>query len=233
MLDFVLNFLFPQTCIICGKRDKHYICKNCERRFEKYRKYNEIDNKVILKNKLNADIETEYYEIDNQNFYWDKLIYVFDYRGIVRKTILQYKFNSKPYLSNFFAYEILKSKKVYEILKSCDIIVPVPMDKKKRNERGYNQTELITKIIEEKSGIKEEKILLKTKATKTQSLLAIHERKQNVENAFCIKNLEIVKNKKIIILDDIYTTGATVNELSKLLKEAGAKSVFVLVISKD
>lgn len=47
MLDFVLNFLFPPSCIICGKLDKHYICKSCERRFEKYRKYNEIDNKKI------------------------------------------------------------------------------------------------------------------------------------------------------------------------------------------
>ena len=233
MLDFVLNFLFPPTCVICGKLDKHYVCKTCERRFEKYRKYNEIDNKKILKNKFNTEINTEYYEIDFQKFYWDQLLYVFDYRGIVRKTILQYKFNKKPYLSNFFAYEILKSKKVYEILNSCDIIVPVPMEKKKMNERGYNQTELITQIIEKKSGIKEEKILVKIKTTKTQSLLEITERKRNIENAFCIKNPELVKSKKVILFDDIYTTGATVNELSKLLKEAECKSIFVLVIAKD
>lgn len=233
MLDFVLNFLFPQTCIICGKREQYYICKSCERRFEKYRKYNEIDNKKILENKLKKEIKTEYYEIDNQTFYWDKMLYVFDYRGIVRKTILQYKFNSKPYLSNFFAYEILKSKKVYEILSSCDIIIPVPMDKKKRNERGYNQTELIAKILHEKSGIKEEKILLKIKTIKTQSTLANNERKKNVENAFAIQTPELVKNKNIILFDDIYTTGATVNELSRLLKNAGARNVCVLVISKD
>lgn len=233
MLDFVLNFLFPPSCIICGKLDKHYICKHCERRFEKYRKYNEIDNKEILKNKLNVENNKKSYVIDYQRFYWDRLVYVFEYKGLVRKTILDYKFNSKPYLSNFFTYEILKCKKVYEIMQFCDIMIPVPMDKKKRYERGYNQTELITKILSKKSGLKEENVLLKVKHTKTQSLLTTKERKQNIENAFCIKNPELVKNKNIVLFDDIYTTGATVNEISKLLKEAEAKTVIVLVIAKD
>lgn len=233
MLDFVLNFLYPPCCIICGNLDKNYICKNCEKRFERYRKYNEIDNKKILENKLNNMIKENYYDIDLQRFYWDKFLYVFEYKGIIRKTLLDYKFNSKPYLSNFFAYEFLKSKKVYEFLKFCDIIVPVPMDKRKRALRGYNQTELISKILSKKSGIKEEKILQKTRQTKTQSLLKTEERKQNIENAFCIKNTELVKDRNIILLDDIFTTGATVNEISRILKEAGAKNIFVLVIAKD
>lgn len=238
MLDFVLNFLFPPSCIICGKRDIHYICKMCEKRFEKYRKYNEIDNIKLFKNKMKSDEneakKKQYYLINNQKFYWDKLLYAFEYKGIVRKYILEYKFGSKPYISNFFAYELLKSKKVYEILKFCDIIIPVPLDKKKQKQRGYNQSELITKILSQKSGLNTQNILLKIKHTKTQSLLENSERKKNVENAFCIKNPELVKNKKVIIFDDIFTTGATANEISKILKEAGgAKSVFILVIAKD
>lgn len=74
----------------------------------------------------------QYYLINNQKFYWDKLLYVFEYKGIVRKYILEYKFGSKPYISNFFAYELLKSKKVYENLKFCDIITSVSLDKKKQ-----------------------------------------------------------------------------------------------------
>lgn len=233
MLELVLNFLFPQVCIICGKLNKYYICENCERRFIQYRKYNLIDNQKLIQNKLNKQIRVRCYEIDNQILYWDKMMYIFDYKGIVRKTILEYKFGEKSYLSNFFVYEILKGKKVYEILNFCDIIIPVPMYKRKMQERGYNQTELITKILQEKSGIKEEKILFKIKNTKTQSLLEINERKQNVEGSFCIKNPELVKNKRVIIFDDIFTTGATINEISKILKETGAKEIFVLVIAKD
>lgn len=233
MLDFVLNFLYPQTCIICEKASPYYICNFCEKRFEIHRKYNEIDNEKLFENKLNKKIDKNIYKIGNDIIYWDKLFYVFNYRGIVRKTILQYKFNDKAYLSNFFAYQILKSKKIYETLKTYDIIIPVPLDNKKKIKRGYNQTELITQIIEEKSKIKNENILVKTKNTKTQSLLKNEDRKKNIENAFDIKNAELVKNKKVILFDDIFTTGATVNEISKLLKNSGAKNVFVLVIAKD
>lgn len=115
----------------------------------------------------------------------------------------------------------------------CDIITPVPLDNRRLKQRGYNQSKLIAKILSEKSGLKLEDILLKVKYTKTQSLLENSQRRKNVENAFSIKIPELVKNKKVIIFDDIYTTGATANEIAKILKEAGAKNVFILVIAKD
>ena len=147
--------------------------------------------------------------------------------------MLKYKFNDEAYLSNFFANQILNNKKTYEILKTYDIIIPVPMEKGKKLKRGYNQTELITKIIEKNVEITELKVVEKIKKTNTQSLLSQEMRKLNVENAFCIKNENLVKNKNVIIFDDIYTTGATVNEISKLLKNAKVNKILVLVIAKD
>ena len=81
------------------------------------------------------------------------MMYCFDYKNIIRKYMLQYKFFEKAYLSSFFAYEMLNNKKLNEIFKSYDIIIPVPMDKIKRSKRGYNQTELITNIISKSSNI--------------------------------------------------------------------------------
>lgn len=107
------------------------------------------------------------------------------------------------------------------------------MSPKKQNIRGYNQTEIITRILANKTGIREENALYKTRNTKTQSLLNDRQRIKNIEDAFCIKNTDLVKNKNILLFDDIYTTGATVNEISKVLKKAGAKNVFVLVLAKD
>ena len=107
------------------------------------------------------------------------------------------------------------------------------MEKGKKLKRGYNQTELITKIIEKNVEITELKVVEKIKKTNTQSLLSQEMRKLNVENAFCIKNENLVKNKNVIIFDDIYTTGATVNEISKLLKKAKVNKILVLVIAKD
>lgn len=237
MLELVLNFLFSKNCIICGKINKNYICNSCEKRFDKYKKFNIIDNEKLIKDKIgiqNVNLKQKYYLISGQKIYWESMLYCFDYKSIVRKYMLQYKFFDKSYLANFFAYEILKNKKLYEILKSYDIIIPVPMDRIKKSSRGYNQTELIANIISKKSKIiTDNKILEKVKNTKTQSTLKKEERKNNVENSYVVKNIEKIKNKKVILFDDIFTTGATVNEISKKLKQAGVSKILVLVIAKD
>lgn len=237
MLEFVLNFLFPQTCVICGKLDKNYICEECEKRFNKYKKFGIIDNKKMIIDKLNihdVNLKQKYYFVQGEKIYWEKLLYCFKYKGIIRKYILKYKFGSKPYLSNFFANQILNNKKLYEILKLYDIIIPVPMEKNKKQKRGYNQTELIAKLIAENQEILyEENLLKKIKDTKTQSTLKKKERKNNIKNAYIIDEKRKVFGKKIILFDDIYTTGATVNEISKKLKEAGVKEILIIVIAKD
>ncbi len=249
MLEFVLNFFyyikkiemsnifFPQTCMICGKLNKNYICEHCEIRINKYKKNGIIDNKKLIIDKLNINdinFKQKYYFICGQKIYWEKLIYFFEYKGIIRKLILKYKFGGKSYISNFFAKQILNNKKVYEILKLYDIIIPVPIDKIKKKKRGYNQTELITKIIS-KTGIilEENDVLIKIKSGKTQSTLNQKQRKDNVKNAYFVIDKRKIYNKKIILFDDIYTTGATVNEISRKLKEAGANEILILVIAKN
>ncbi len=225
MLEFVLNFLFPQVCVICGKTDINSLCEECKERIKKIEKSRHIKDKNILK---------QNYKINFEKVYFDELIYIFEYKKIIRKLLLRYKFSSKSYISNFWANIILNNKKIDEIFKIYDIIIPVPMDKQKRLERGYNQTELITNIISKYNKILvENKVLFKDKKTKTQSTLSLEERYENIKNAFKIKNINKIKNKQIILFDDIYTTGATVNEISKKLKKSGAKKVLVLVIAKD
>lgn len=236
MLELVLNFLFPQKCITCGNISRNFICSTCEKRFEKYRKFEIIDNKKLFMDKLgiqNANFIQKFYLIDNQKIYWEKMIYCFEYKSIVRKYMLQYKFYNKAYLAQFFSYEILKNKKIYEMLKSYDIIIPVPMDKIKKSRRGYNQTELITNFISKTGVIISSNVLDKVKLTKTQSTLKRDDRKDNVKNSYIVKYVEKVKNRKVILFDDIYTTGSTVNEISKKLKEAGTKEIFIMVIAKD
>lgn len=243
MLELVLNFLFPknknfpQSCIICGKFNKNYVCNACENRFDKYKKFNIIDNEKLIKDKIgiqNINLKQQYYLIAGQKIYWESMIYCFDYKSIVRKYMLQYKFFDKSYLADFFAYEILKNKKLYEILKSYDIIIPVPMDKIKKSNRGYNQTELIANIISKKENIIcDNTVLEKVKKAKTQSKLKKQERKNNVKNSYVVKSPDKLKNKNVVLFDDIFTTGATVNEISKKLKQAGVRKILVLVIAKD
>ena len=107
------------------------------------------------------------------------------------------------------------------------------MERKKLLKRGYNQTELITDIISKNASIINGKnYIKKIRITKVQSSLNLYQRRENIKNAFCVNN-NIIKGKSIILFDDICTTGNTVNEISRVLKLAGAKEVFVLVLAKD
>ena len=210
MIDMLLNFLFPPVCGICGKKDENWVCENC---------YNKLKINIIYNKAINK--------------FYDEQIYLFKYKDI-RNLILRYKFNNQSYLNNTFANIILKNKKLCRKIKIYDIIIPVPMFHKKKKNRGYNQTELITSKIAKCLGIyTNNNILIKSKNTKTQSTLKEKNRYENIKNAFSIKNNELIKNKNIILFDDIITTGATVNECSKILKQNGVKNILVLSIAKD
>ena len=220
-IENALNFLFPQSCIICGKISKNYIRINCQKRIKKFERF-----QIISKQELIRYVKDE--------IYFDNLLYCYKYIGLIRNVLLKYKFEGKSYIRNFFAKMLLNCKKTHDIFLFYDIIISVPMDKQKKLERGYNQTELISDLITKNGIIVNGKdIIIKTRKTKTQSLLKYQERKENVKEAFCFNKTKCIKNKRIVLLDDIYTTGSTVNEISKILKENGAKEILVLVIAKD
>ena len=162
-------------------------------------------------------------------------MYIFDYKDLIRNKIIRYKFQDKGYLYKTFSKIIVNDKKICGFLENYDIIIPVPISKQRKQTRGYNQTELIAKSIT-KSIQKLEyssDILLKIKETIPQSKLDSKKRKQNILDAYKIKDITKVKNKKILLFDDIYTTGNTVNECSKILKQSGTKEIGVLTLAKD
>ncbi len=162
-------------------------------------------------------------------------LYLFEYDGIIKEKIIQYKFKDKAYLNEMFVNFIVKNKKICGFLKNYDIIIPTPISKSRKKIRGYNQTELIARKICDKTNILhfEKDILIKTKNIVPQSTLTRKERQQNVQNAYDVINTEKIQDKKVLLFDDVYTTGSTVNECSRMLKMSGASMVDVLTIAKD
>jgi len=220
MLEAILDLIYPNVCGICNKVCSESLCKKCEISLKQY----EINKLINCRN--------------NKEKYFDNSLSVFKYEGIIREKIIEYKFSDKPYLYKFFSKIISENEKTLGLFKTkYDIIIPVPIYKKKRQIRGYNQTELIAaNIAKSITNLKyDEKILLKMKNTKPQSLLSKKERKCNIKDVFVVNNkhVEKIKDKNVIVFDDIYTTGSTVNECSKVLKENGAKEILVLTIAKD
>lgn len=209
----LLNLIYPNVCGFCNKVCKNEFCNKCKVK--------------IRNNQINVIIKP-------RNKYFKELISIFKYEGIIRDKILQYKFEDKAYMYNTFAKIILKNEKICGLLKKYDIIIPVPIHKKRKAQRGYNQTQLIASKISKYVEIKLcDDVLIKSKNTIAQSKLNKNKRKQNIKGAFKILNSEKIQDKNILLFDDIYTTGSTVNECSKILTRAGAKRIGVLTIAKD
>lgn len=147
------------------------------------------------------------------------------YEGETRKIIYSLKFGNKKYLAQtlgaLMADEFLKDNM------EADIIVYVPMTEAEEKKRGFNQSELLAEEVGKRLNIAVLPALVKIKETKAQKELGGKERAQNLEGAFaCV--FEQVKNRKILLIDDIFTTGATANECAKVLLKAKAREVNVL-----
>ncbi len=217
MLDYILDLIYPNVCGFCNTINKESLCNNCEER---------------INQKLLCNIDN--YENDDTKYFTNH-IYLFKYSDEIRSKILDYKFNDKPYIYKTFAKIIIKNEKICGFLRKYDIIIPIPIHKKRKNTRGYNQSELISKeIVKKFTNLKiETNVIIKDKNTIPQSFLNKKERNENVRNVYIIKNTEKINNKKVLLLDDIYTTGSTVNECSKLLKLNGAKEIGIITLAKD
>ena len=216
MLDFVLDLIYPTTCGYCGEIGKEALCKKCE-----------IELNYLLKEKIDN------YK-NRKKYLFEYHVYLYLYKDIIRKKIIDYKFNDKSYLYETFAKNIINSKKICEFLKRDNIIIPVPIHKKRKMQRGYNQSELIAKALSNRLGLtlvcdslyKKNNIIEQSKLNKLDRTI-------NIKNAYGIKNIQKIEGKNILLFDDIYTTGATANECSKILIENGAKQVDILTLAKD
>lgn len=209
----LIYFLYPKRCILCGKKvneNSSYACEKC---------FNIIK---YISNKEVCSIVSD--------MYFDKLISLFLYKGIIREKILEFKFRDKPHLGRAFA-EFL-SKILKETNLDIDIVIPVPMHYKRFLERGYNQSSILAKEISKNIGIKcRGNILRKVQKSAVQSTLNLKQRKMNILNTYGVINKNKILNKNVLLVDDIYTTGATVNECSRVLKENGASKVYVVTIA--
>lgn len=113
-------------------------------------------------------------------------------------------------------------------LKNTDMIVPVPLFWWKNFRRGYNQAALLSEIISQECNIQVNNIIKRIENTKSQTKLGEQARRKNVFNAFALKSNGI-KDKTVLLVDDVITTGATINECARVLKDAGAKDVYSCV----
>jgi len=148
------------------------------------------------------------------------------YTSEIRYVLLKYKF----YRKRHYAATIGTLMSSY-VTENYDFITAVPVSEKKKRNRGYNQSRLLAEQIEQIRQIPYKETLQKTKHTPPQSKLGYKQRLTNIKNCFSVINPDEIRQKRILLIDDIYTTGSTIGECSKVLKKAGAAYVDVLTFA--
>lgn len=204
MLKEIIDFLFPPLCYACtGKLDEDFLCKDCWK--------NIMENIVF---------EAEYY-------YGFKVYSLFSYNGKVRDIVQNFKYGGFKKITNIF------SKHLAEMVadEKIDVIVPIPLHPARVRERGFNQTfELAVALSKElKKPVK--KYIFRHSYHKAQALIpSRNERMRNVKGVFSY--LQRINNERVLLVDDVITTGYTFYEASKTLIDAGAKDVIGITFAK-
>ena len=211
--NLIIDMLFPIECLGCRQKDE-ILCNNCISKI--HRAERETDKNIIA---------------------------VFDYRDeIIKKAIWSLKYHHKKYLGKRLGellYEFLLediSDLRIEVSGRSIFVIPVPISSKKTKVRGYNQSLSIAKGFSAQVGknileIKNKIIFKKIETTSQAKIMTRGERLENIKGVFELKNKEIIKGRTIIIIDDVTTTGGTINEMIKVFKNAGAKNVIGFAIA--
>ena len=173
-------------------------------------------------------------ECRRQNVYFNRAFIPTLYEGVMKKVIHLLKYNKKTGVMRTLE-KIMRSyfNCLNSSFPSLDLVVPIPLHRKKLRERGFNQAELIAKVAAKHLQVRLTKGNLKrTKATITQTSLDRKERKRNLREAFTVKNRDEFQAKNVLLVDDVYTTGTTIKEAAKVLKEARVKDVYVFALAR-
>ncbi len=235
-LKSLFELLYPKGpyCYFCNSLLKPwevFWCTNCMNKIKKERNNYKHCKKCARFVSNNTDFCSY---CKNNEYPFTTAISVGVYSGVLKKSLHDFKYRNKQSfaepLSRLIALEATKYKKIL----TADTIIAVPMHSSKLKKRGYNQSELLSECISKLLNIPfNKKILIKIKNTDDMVNLRKNERLNNLEGAFSVKNQKLILDKKIVLVDDIFTTGSTVSSCSETLLNAGAKEVLVLVIASS
>ena len=218
--DAFWELIFPSRlcCIICGSSlgegSQYGICRSC------------LEDMDFIEEKrwLQASFKTQ----EGKGI---RMFSVISYKGNIKGLIYDFKYNQKTYIGRHLA-EMMTEFLLKEGL-SYDVIIPVPLYKKKEAKRGFNQSAIIAKYLGQNTGVEVmASNLQRVRNTAIMHTLNKQERIDNVKAAFSLKNPKAIYNKRILLIDDILTTGATINECGGILYEAGAKEIIACTLAK-
>jgi len=225
-LEAAVSLLYPAVCSICGGtvRAGEYLCNQCDAKAVRIvapfcEKCSEPFEGAITSEFTCANCA-------HRRIHFDAAVSAYRGRGIVREIIHEFKYGRQIHLRHLVA-RWLQAALDDERIRGCqfDIIVPVPLHAARQRERGFNQASLLAGLLSAQISIPSKPLLDRIRYTTTQTALDRSERMENLHNAFRLRKNADVRGLRVLLIDDVLTTGSTLSECARVLKRAGALSV--------
>lgn len=223
-----MKFLLPTACIGCGKFQGYRICEKCINLLKSHQK-NRCSQCALICNEAHGICTN--CEIQIPPF--DQTICIDCYGGLLTNAVHDYKYKNQVAIARGLVDAWLQIHKVNDLTSNIDLLIPVPMSSQKLNKRGFNQSWELCKSFSKKLKIAtSSSILYRNHLESNQAQAGREERIKRLKAVFHINQNKInsIKNTRIVLVDDVMTTGATLSTIAKLLKDFGAQSVHNWVI---
>lgn len=226
LFQAAVSLLYPATCAICREqvRAGQYLCDRCEGKIVRIvRPFCETCSEPF-----DGSINTAFScaNCAHRTIHFKAAVAAYRGRGIVRDVIHEFKYNRQIHLRHLVA-RWLRAALDDERLRGqqFDVLVPVPLHPARQRERGFNQATLLAELLSAHAAIPCRSLLKRIRYTTTQTALDRAERMENLHNAFRLRKNTDVRGLRMLLIDDVLTTGSTLSECARVLKRAGAKSV--------
>ncbi len=225
----ILDLIYPRACPICDgivPVGEGYICRDCAKKIVY------INEPTCRKCGRSILDETEIYceECKKYSHAYDEGAALYDY-GSMAKSIYRYKYQNRRDYGKFYGWDAARKLEGQIKAWNPDAIIPIPIHSKRKQDRGFNQAEIIAKALGKELDIQVLTNLVKrVKNTEPLKKMDILTRQNNLKNAFNITSND-VKLKRVILVDDIYTTGSTIDAVASLLKQHGVGEVYYIALS--
>ena len=225
-LEAAVSLLYPSVCAICGGnvRAGDYLCNQCEAKVARIvapfcQKCSEPFEGSITSEFTCANCA-------HRTIHFDAAVSAYRGRGMVREIIHEFKYGRQIHLRRLVArwlHAALDDERLRG--RRFDVVVPVPLHATRLRERGFNQASLLAALLSAHTSIPSKPLLDRIRYTTTQTALDRSERMENLHNAFRLRKNADVRGLRVLLIDDVLTTGSTLSECARVLKRAGALSV--------
>ncbi|MDD5097064.1 MAG: ComF family protein [Candidatus Omnitrophica bacterium] len=236
LLTGLRDLIYPNYCLACENKldsslKEHFICTACQKAIEPNLPPfcpscgRTLDTASQGKNTCSGCLNTK--------FSFDRAFSPCKYSGIIKKMIQEFKYSGRDYLGKNLGQILNNFIKEYDLpITHTDYIIPIPLHNARFRQREFNQAQILSaQVAKEFNKQLLLKVLTRTKATKSQTELSFEERRNNVQGSFSVTAPQLIKDKNLLLIDDVLTTGSTLDEAARTLKAAGAKMILAMTLA--